>query len=113
MFEAHEKYLLCQVITVKMVVNNDTYNADPGEADLCVTDPQWMKYHPVQVKFYHKSKETARRKVLNHEGEVKTSLDIRKCVVWNEDIGLYGAWDSLGCTTVISEQDSTTCECDR
>ena len=72
-----------------------------------------MKYNPVKVKFYHKSEETARRKVLNHEGEVKTSLDIRKCVKWNEEIGLFGAWDSLGCTTVISEQDSTTCECDR
>jgi len=109
-----QKFVLdSKIITVKMVVNNKTYNAEPGEADMCDTDPQWMKYHPVQVKFYHKSQETARRKVLNHEGEVKTSIDIRKCVVWNEGIGLYGAWDSLGCTTVISDQDSTTCECDR
>ena len=102
-----------KIITVKMVVNNDTYNSEPGEAEMCKTNPQWMKYHPVKVKFYHKSKETARRKVLHHEGEIKTSIDIRRCVVWNEQIGLFGAWDSLGCTTVMSEQDSTTCECDR
>ena len=38
-----------KVVTVKMQVNNDTHNAEPGEAELCTTDPQWMKYHPVQV----------------------------------------------------------------
>ena len=109
-----QKFVLdSKVITVKIVVNNATYDAIPGQADSCKTDPFSMKYNPVRVKLYHKSKETARRKVLNHEGEVKTSLDIRKCVRWNEEIGLFGAWDSLGCTTVISEQDSTTCECDR
>jgi len=109
-----QKFVLdSKIVTVKMVVNNDTYNSEPGEAEMCRTNPQWMKYHPVQVKFYHKSQETARRKVLHHEGEIKTSIDIRRCVIWNQEIGLFGAWDSLGCTTVMSEQDSTTCECDR
>ena len=42
-----------KVVTVKMQVNNDTHNAESGEAELCTTDPQWMKYHPVQVKFAH------------------------------------------------------------
>ena len=109
-----QKFVLdSKVITVKMVVNNDTHNARPGEYETCQTNSNTMKYNPVTIKFYHKSKETARRKVLHHEGNVKTSIDIRKCVVWNDEIGLYGGWDSLGCTTVISEQDSTTCECDR
>lgn len=102
-----------KVITVKLMVNNDTFDAQSGEAGLCQTDPQWMKYHPIQVRLYHKSKETARRKVLHHENEMKTSIDIRRCVMWNEEIGLHGAWDSAGCTTVMTEQDSTTCECDR
>jgi len=102
-----------KVISVRMMVNNDTFDAESGEASHCVTDPQWMKYHPVQLRLYHKSKETARRKVLHHENEIKTSIDIRRCVIWNEEIGLNGAWDSKGCTTVMTEQDSTTCECDR
>merc|ERR1712106_761108 len=109
-----QKFVLdSKVISVKLMVNNDTYDAQSGEAGLCQTDPQWMKYHPVQVRLYHKSKETARRKVLHHENEIKTSIDIRRCVLWNEEIGLNGAWDSAGCTTVMTEQDSTVCECDR
>jgi len=108
-----KKFVLdSKVISVKLIVNNDTYDAQSGESALCQTDPQWMKYNPVQVRLYHKSKETARRKVLHHENEIKTSIDIRRCVRWNEEIGLYGAWDSSGCTTVMTEQDSTTCECD-
>ena len=102
-----------KVITVKMKVNNDTFDAQQGESDLCITDPQWMKYHPIQVKLYHKTKETARRKILHHEDEIKTSIDIRRCVRWNHEIGLHGAWDPTGCTTVMTEQDSTSCECDR
>ena len=109
-----QKFVLdSKVISVKMVVNNDTFNARSGEYETCKTNSTTMKYNPVIIKFYHKSKETARRKLMHHDGNVKTSIDIRKCVVWNEEIGLYGGWDSLGCTTVISEQDSTTCECDR
>ena len=102
-----------KVITVKLVINNDTFAAEDGEAELCTTDPQWMKYHPVQVKFMHKSRETARRKILHHENEIKTSIDIRRCVRWNEELGLHGAWDSAGCTTVMTEQSATTCECDQ
>jgi len=102
-----------KVITVKLQVNNDTYNANHGEASYCITDPHWMKYHPVQIRLFHKSRETARRKILHHEDEIKTSIDLRRCVIWNDDIGDYGAWDSQGCTTVMTEQDSTLCECNK
>ena len=38
-------------------------------------------------------------------------IEVRKCVVYNEAIGRYGAWDGDKCTTVMSEQVSTVCEC--
>ena len=31
--------------------------------------------------------------------------------MWNENIGTQGAWDATHCTTVITEQTGTTCEC--
>ena len=31
--------------------------------------------------------------------------------MYNEAIGRYGAWDGDKCTTVLSEQKSTVCEC--
>jgi len=109
-----QKFVLdSKVISVRVIVNNDTIDPQSGEAALCKTDPQWMKYHPVQIRFFHKSKETVRRKIMHHEDQVKTSIDARRCVIWNEEIGLNGAWDARGCTTVMNEQDSTLCECDR
>lgn len=36
---------------------------------------------------------------------------MRRCAVWNPDFGEHGAWDADKCTTVLSEQDVTTCEC--
>ncbi len=31
--------------------------------------------------------------------------------MFNEKIGKYGAWDADTCTTVLSEQSTTVCEC--
>ena len=35
----------------------------------------------------------------------------RRCAVYNEAIGTYGAWDASKCTTTLSEQEATICEC--
>ena len=32
-------------------------------------------------------------------------------MIWNEAVGLKGGWDAAGCTTIISDQTGTTCEC--
>ena len=107
-----KKFVLdSKVITVRFLTNNDTFNPTKADAAMCKDIPVDLKYSPVKVKLYHKSKETARRKILHHEEEIKTSIDTRRCVMWNPDIGMFGAWDAEGCTTVMSEQDSTTCEC--
>lgn len=31
--------------------------------------------------------------------------------MWNPDYSRFGAWDGSGCTTVLTEQSSTVCEC--
>ena len=36
---------------------------------------------------------------------------MRRCVVWDPSIGVKGAWDAQFCTTVMSTQDQTTCDC--
>ena len=100
-----------KVVTVKFFTNNDTFSPTAEDSKLCSDVPVDMKYHPVKVKLYHKSKETTRRKILHHDDEVKTTIERRRCIMWNPDLGLHGAWDAESCTTVMSEQDSTTCEC--
>ena len=109
-----ERFIIdSKVISVKIITNNDTFNPTIADSQLCQEIPVDLKYTPIMIKFYHTSRETARRKVLFHEDEIKTSIDTRRCVMWNPDIGVFGAWDSDGCTTVMSQQDSTTCECSK
>ena len=31
--------------------------------------------------------------------------------MYNEDLGVHGGWDSSHCTTVLTEQEQTVCEC--
>lgn len=38
-------------------------------------------------------------------------IEVRRCVKFRDDLGVYGGWDAAPCTTVITEQDSTVCEC--
>ena len=40
-------------------------------------------------------------------------IERRKCAIWSEDVGVGGGWDAAGCTTIISDQSGTTCECSR
>ncbi len=35
----------------------------------------------------------------------------RECVAWNEKLGSHGAWDADLCTTVLTVQTETVCEC--
>jgi len=100
-----------KVVTVRFITNNDTFAPTKRDSELCSKIPVDMKYTPVKIKLYHKSKETTRRKILHHDFEVKTTIETRRCVMWNPDMGLHGGWDATFCTTVMSEQDSTTCEC--
>ena len=44
---------------------------------------------------------------------ITQQIDRRKCVMWDEAVGLKGGWDPAACTTIISDQSGTTCECNR
>ena len=71
-----------------------------------------MKYNPVRVKFRHLSDKTAVRKISWFGNtDLDTDIEVRRCAVYNKQIGKYGAWDSDKCTTVVSEQSTTVCEC--
>ena len=70
-----------------------------------------MKYDGIKTVLKHKSKHTSLRKLSWHADELSTEVEVRKCVAWNPDLGLHGGWDDLSCTTVITEQAETVCEC--
>jgi hypothetical protein len=100
-----------KVITVKFRINNDTTDPTVQEPSCQSVDISDLRYNPVTIKFNHNSRETSRRKILFHEENVQSSIDNRMCVMWNPDIGMFGGWDTNGCTTVLTNQESTTCEC--
>ena len=37
-------------------------------------------------------------------------IEVRRCAVFNEDLS-GGSWDATHCTTVLTEQTNTVCEC--
>jgi hypothetical protein len=100
-----------KVITVKFMINNDTTNPNEDQPNCETVELTNLKYTPITVKFSHISQETSRRKILFHEDFITSSIDARMCVMWNPDIGMFGGWDADGCTTIVTDQDSTTCEC--
>lgn len=94
---------------MKVKVGTDEAKED-RDTSMCVIDPTQMVYNPVKVVFVHLDFSTSRRKLLWND-EILTDVEQRRCVVWNEDIGTNGAWDGTHCTTVLTEQTQTTCEC--
>ena len=69
-----------------------------------------QRYNAIKITFAHMDFATSRRKLLWND-EIVTDVEQRRCVVWNENIGTAGAWDGEHCTTVITEQTQTACEC--
>lgn len=73
-----------KVISVQLRVNPDR-SAYPDDDDVdtsveneldCATDPNEMKYNPVQLVFLHLDRQTSRRKLLWHGDELQTSVGI-------------------------------------
>lgn len=97
----------------------------------CQIDTDKMKYDPIKIRFMHYDTKTSQRKLLwtqdldsNVSGTCDnsnvnltfqpyffTQIEQRKCAYFNPNFGPYGGWDASGCTTIITEQTSTTCEC--
>ncbi|CAM6054614.1 unnamed protein product [Sphagnum tenellum] len=101
-----------KVISVQLTTNPDPATDNPGEdfSD-CEVDTQSLKYTPVQIRFYHLDPKTTIRKLLWHKNELTSDIEMRLCAAYNPDLGKFGGWDTSNCTTVITEQDSTLCEC--
>ena len=107
---AKEIKLDSKAISVKLMVSQDPDNLGQNLTG-CKLDAEQMRYNPITMRFYHLDRQTSLRKLLWHEDDLDTNIEVRKCVVYNEDIGSFGAWDADKCTTVLSEQSSTVCEC--
>lgn len=76
----------------------------------CQIDTDKMKYDPIKIRFMHYDTKTSQRKLLWTQ-DLDSNIEQRKCAYFNPNFGPYGGWDASGCTTIITEQTSTTCEC--
>lgn len=110
-------------ISVKMRVNQDPEDIDldnldpeaPDYAAECQIDHDEFKYNPVQIRFIHMDQRTSNKKLIGrslmwHEDDLQTDIEVRRCAVFNEDLS-GGSWDATHCTTVLTEQTNTVCEC--
>jgi len=99
-----------KTVSVQVTVAPDPDKLDQ-DLSKCQLDHEKMRYSPITIRFYHYDHQTSLRKLLWHEDDLDTNIAVRKCVVYNEGIGRFGAWDADKCSTVLTDQHSTVCEC--
>lgn len=106
-----------KVVSTKASCNPDTILYDHEEVAKCTPDLDYMKENPVRATLYHKKAGKARivrrRNLLFHTDMKRSGIEVRQCVLWNEDFGYNGAWDPTECRLVVTDADKTTCECFR
>ena len=75
----------------------------------CRLDPKLLARKRILIQLATKSQERSHRQLLFHAGEEETTILRRHCAIWNKRIGLHGAWDAQGITTVQIDENGATC----
>ena len=79
----------------------------------CLPDPKLLYRKRLLVTLETKDKVKSKRQLLFHENEEKTTIMRRHCAMWNPQIGLFGAWDTVDIETVAIDENSATCVTDK
>ena len=100
-----------KVISVRAKLNADPMEGDVTDVYQCQPDPNYMKYNPIKLTFWHNEVARAKRTLLWHRDEYWEGLEVRHCVWWNERFGMNGAWDDTDCKVTATDDEKTNCEC--
>ena len=79
----------------------------------CQPDPKLLYRKRLLVTLETKDKVKSKRQLMFHENEEKTSILRRHCAMWNPEIGMFGAWDTVDIETVAIDENSATCITDK
>lgn len=91
--------LISRVISITSAANQwDKKSQSHGRT--CRPDPKLLVRKQLLINLGTKSREKSRRQLLFHADEEETTILKRHCAIWNNDIGLYGAWDTAHIRTV-------------
>jgi len=65
-----------KAVSVKLNVNPNPKGDLTKNFTNCMLDPDQMKYSPIRIRFYHYDNQTSLRKLLWHEDELQTNVNI-------------------------------------
>ncbi|TRY61634.1 hypothetical protein TCAL_09264 [Tigriopus californicus] len=105
-----------RVITLDITANQmDTEPESPTAnkfSERCEIDPKLAIKDPFIITFAIKSKRNhdfGRKLTSYYDSFDDKRVTNRHCVIWNEDIGPFGAWDTRGVTLVKADDAQATC----
>ena len=101
-----------RVMTINAFANKWDRNLQEF-SEACKPDPKLLYRKKLLVTLETKDKVKSKRQLLFHENEEKTTIVKRHCAMWNPNIGLYGAWDTVDIETVAIDENSASCVTDK
>ena len=101
-----------RVMTIDAFANSWDRNMESFSTK-CKPDPKLLYRKRLLVTLETKEKVKSKRQLLFHENEEKTTILKRHCAMWNPEIGLFGAWDTVDIETVAIDENSATCITDK
>ena len=101
-----------RVMTVNVVSNKWDRNMEEFSKP-CQPDPKLLYRKKLLVNLETKDKAKSKRHLLFHENEEETTVVRRHCAMWNSEIGLHGAWDTVDIETKAIDENSATCATDK
>ena len=99
------------MVNYALVDGNGKAKMTKSGGQSCLSPRDAMKYSPIRVQLFHMSRHSSTRKLLHHENDIVSPILQRKCVRWDDLVGLNGAWSTDGCLTSLSQYQATVCEC--
>lgn len=106
-----------RVVSTKVSVNPDPITGIWEEVLGCAPNLEYMRENPVRATLYHwdtrKARVKRRRNLLMHTDMIRDGVEVRQCAWWNEGYSYNGAWDPSVCRIVETDEEKTTCECQR
>ena len=101
-----------RVLTIAASANKWNRNTETFSTP-CQPDPKLLYRKKLLVNLETKDKAKAKRQLMFHENEERTTILKRHCAMWNPEIGKFGAWDTVDIETVAIDEKSASCVTDK
>ena len=101
-----------RVMTIKAFANR--WNSRTNSfTTTCQPDPKLLYRKKIMVTLETKDKVKSKRQLMFHDNEERTTIMKRHCAMFNDEIGLFGAWSTVDIETVAIDENSASCVTDK